>query len=106
MRNDSLDSPVEPEASERAAIERLGSTLGGCVAALESLSGSLVKYMVTESSATWKFKHPTISDAYAGILLQSPELLGVYLRGSSIDKLVSQVTCGDLGLEHAVIMLP
>jgi hypothetical protein len=101
MRNDSLDSPVEPEASERVAIERLGSSLGGCVTALESLNGSLVKYTVTESSATWKFKHPTIGDAYAGLLLQSPELLGVYLRGSSIDKLMSQVTCGDLGLEHA-----
>lgn len=102
MRNDSLDSPVELEESEREAVERLGSCLGGCITALESLNDSLAQHAVAEDSATWRFKHPTVGDAYASLLLQSPELLGIYLRGSPIDKVMSQVTCGDLGLEHAV----
>lgn len=102
MRNDFLDSPVVLETSEREAVERLGSNLGGCIAALEALSGSLVQHTHTEQNAIWKFKHPTVGDAYSGILLESPELLGIYVHGSPVNKLLQQVTCGDVGLERAV----
>jgi hypothetical protein len=104
MRNDSLESPVELEESEREAVERLGSTVGGCITALGSLSGSLLQYTHADGAAIWKFKHPTVGDAYAGLLLQSPELLGIYVRGSSIDKMMGQITCGDVGLERAVVL--
>jgi hypothetical protein len=104
MRNDSLESPVELEESEREAVERLGSSLGGCRTALESLNGSLVQYTHAEDVAVWRFKHPTVGDAYAGLLLQSPELLGIYVHGSPMDKLMGQVTCGDVGLERAVVL--
>lgn len=104
MRNDSLESPIELEESEREALERLGSSLGGCITALESLNGSLVQLTVAEEAAVWRFKHPTVGDAYAGILLQSPELLGIYVHGSPIDKLMGQATCGNIGLERAVAL--
>jgi len=100
MRNDALESPIELEESEREAIE-LGSNLGGCITALESLSGSLVQYTHLEDTAAWKFKHPTVGDAYAALLLRNPELLGIYIRGSPMDKLMGHVTCGDVGLERA-----
>jgi len=92
------------KASEREAIERLGSNLGGCLAALEALSGSLVQHTHAEGTAAWKFKHPTVGDAYSGILLDSPELLGIYVHGSPVHKLLQQVTCGDIGLERAVAL--
>jgi hypothetical protein len=104
MRNDSLGSPIELEEPEREAVERLGSNIGGCITALESLNGSLVQLTHERGASVWRFRHPTIRDAFAGLLLQSPELLGIYVRGSSIDKLMSQATCGDVGLEHAVIL--
>lgn len=104
MRNDSLESPVELEESERKAVERLGSSLGGCITALESLNGSLVQLTDAEGAAIWRFKHPTVGDAYAGLLLQSHELLGIYVSGSPIDKLMGQVTCGNIGLERAVAL--
>ena len=104
MRNEFLESPVALEESEREAVERLGSNLGGCITALESLNGSLVQHTLAEGAAVWRFKHPTIGDAYAGLLLQSPELLGIYARGSPIDKLMGQVTCGDVSLERAVAL--
>lgn len=102
MRNNSLESPVELEESEQNAIERLGSTLGGCIIALESLNGSLVQYASTSGTAAWRFKHPTVGDAYASLLLQSHELLGIYVHGSPIENLTAQITCGDVGLERAV----
>lgn len=104
MRNDSLESPIELQESERDAIDRLGSTLGSCITALESMNGSLVQHAHVAGAAVWRFKHPTVGDAFAGLLLQSHDLLGIYAQGSPIDKLVDQITCGDVGLEHAVVL--
>jgi hypothetical protein len=104
MRNDRLESPIALQRSEEEALERLGSNLGGCVTALESLNGSLVLHSYADGDSIWRFKHPTIGDAYATILTQSPELLGIFVQGSAPDKLIEQVTCGDVGIEKAVIV--
>ena len=104
MRNDSLESPVVLQESEREAVERLGSSLGPCVSALKAMNGSLAQYVQTEATSFWRFKHPTIGDAYASILLDNPEMLGIYVQGSRVDKLVDQITCGDVGLENSVAL--
>ncbi len=104
MRNDRLESPIALQSSEADALQRLGSDLGGCIAALEALSGSLVLHSHASGDSVWRFKHPTIGDAYAEILVRSPELLGVYIQGSDPDRLVDQVTCGDVGVEKAIIV--
>lgn len=104
MRDGSLASPVELEESERNALERLGSNLGNCISALDSLKGSLVQHTHAEGNAVWTFKHPTVGDAYSSVLLDNSEWLGIYVRGTPVDKLLGRVTCGDVGLERAVIM--
>jgi hypothetical protein len=63
-----------------------------------------VQFILTEAAAFWRFKHPTIGDAFAALLLENPELLGIYVQGSPIDKLVGQITCGNVGLENAVAL--
>jgi energy-coupling factor transporter ATP-binding protein EcfA2 len=104
MRNGRLESPIDLQSSEREALERLGSDLGGCVAALEALRGSLVVHTHAGGESVWRFKHPTIGDAYAAILVQSPEHLGIFIQGSAPERLVDQVTCGDVGIEKAVVV--
>jgi len=104
MRNGNLESPVELQPSESKALERLDSTLGGCTTALEAMGASLVQHVHTGDGAFWRFKHPTIGDAYAAILVQSPELLGIYLQGTPVEDLLDQVTCGDAGVERAVVL--
>lgn len=104
MRNGELESPIQLEESERRALERLGSSLGGCITALESLNGSLAQHAHVEGASIWRFKHPTVGDAFASLLAGNPELLEIYLQGSSTEDLVNQVTCGDVGLERAVII--
>jgi hypothetical protein len=104
MRNDALASPIELRPSESEALQRLGSDLGGCIAALQALTGSLVLHTQASGDSTWRFKHPTIGDAYAAILVQSPEHLGIYIQGSASERLVDQVTCGDVGIEKAVVV--
>jgi hypothetical protein len=58
---------------------------------------------VRRGESFWRFKHPTIGDAYAELLVQSPEL-GIYIRGSTPERIVDQVTCGDVGIEKAVVL--
>jgi energy-coupling factor transporter ATP-binding protein EcfA2 len=104
MRKSKLLSPIDLTSEEDQAIRRLNSTLGACTAALEALNGSLIVHLTNEGEAYWSFKHPTIGDAYASILRHSPELLGIYLQGVDADKLVGQVTCGDMQIEGAVVL--
>jgi len=104
MSNGRLPSPISLTAAEDEALRRLGSNLGACTAALEVLRGSLVVHATSNGESFWTFKHPTIGDAYSAMLRESPELLGIYIRGSSIEKLIRQVTCGDVGIKGAVVL--
>lgn len=104
MRNGHLESPIQLRTSETKALERLGSDLGGCVAALEALNGSLVLLSHASGEYVWQFRHPTIGDAYAATLIESPEHLGIYIEGTAPERLVDQVTCGDVGVERAVVV--
>ena len=104
MRNGTLVSPIVLETTEIDALQRLGSDLGGCVAALEALNGSLVLVSSDSGDSAWRFKHPTIGDAYAAILVQSVEHLGIFIRGTAAARLVHQTACGDVGVEGAVIV--
>lgn len=104
MRNDGMESPIELQESESRALERLGSNLSGCVTALDSLGGSLVLHTHVGSNSIWRFKHPTIMDAFARLLVQNRELLGIYVHATPTEKLIDQVTCGDVGVESAVVV--
>ena len=104
MRNDRLESPVELQPSEAHALKRLGSDLGRCITALESLKGSLVLFSHASGDCVWRFKHPTIGDAYAALLAQSPEHLGIFIRGSTPELLIDQVTCGEVGIEKTLVV--
>lgn len=106
MRNNNLESPIELQQSEETALNRLGSTLGECTSALQAMKDSLVYFSNAEGSITWKFKHPTIGDAYASILIENPELLGIYIQGSPVEKLINQITCGPAGIDKAISVPP
>lgn len=104
MSNGRLSSPISLTVAEEEALKRLNSDLGACTAALEALRGSLAVHVISDGESYWTFKHPTIGDAYSTMLRASPELLGIYVRGSDTEKLMRQITCGDTGIEGAVIV--
>jgi len=104
MRNDHLSSPVELTSTEEMALLRLGSSLSGITQALHALNGSIVQFVFLEDNPRWRFKHPTISDSYAAILLKNPEWLEIYIAGTATDKMMEQITCGDVGVQKAVII--
>ena len=104
MKKDHLESPISLQETEEDALRRLGSSLGKCITALESLNGSLVVHQHVDGESVWRFKHPTIGDAFASALARSPDLLGIFLLGSATENLIEQVTCGDVGIERAVMV--
>ena len=104
MRNGRLESLFRLRHSETEALERLGSNPGGCIAALRVLNGSLVLHSQEDGEPAWRFRHPTIGDAYAAILVQNPEYLGIFIEGSAPEKLISQISCGDVGIKNTVIV--
>ncbi|MFJ7809479.1 hypothetical protein ACIQYQ_01480 [Pseudomonas asiatica] len=104
MNKGSIESPFTLTPGEDRALERLGSDPGGCIRALDSLNGSFVQLVDTPEGRHWRYKHPTIGDAFAIILAQSPEHLQIFVEGTSIQRLMEMVTCGDMGLKNATIL--
>ena len=104
MRNGRLESLIQPRESETNALERLGSTIGRCIPALDALKGSLVRLSSSNGDRVWQFSHPTVGDAFAEILAQSPEQIEILIQGTDPERLLGQITCGDVGLEKAVVM--
>ncbi|MBN8786446.1 MAG: restriction endonuclease, partial [Terrimonas sp.] len=104
MRKGILESPLKLSEIEENSLTRLGSSLSGCINALESLRGSLVQFVTNDDKSVWQFKHPTIGDAYAAIIVDKPELLGVFIEGSNTEDLLRQITCGDVGLHKAIVI--
>jgi hypothetical protein len=106
MRGGALQSPVDLSDDEYAALRILGVPLHSAREALVALDGSLVTLVRSGDKATWMFKHPTIGDAYATMVAADPELLDVYMSWTTPEKLIGEVTCGDVGLEGVKVVVP
>ena len=104
MRNGRLESPIQLQPSEILALERLGSSISGSVPALNALNGSLVRFSSEGSESYWHFSHPTVGDAYTAVLVQNPEHLDIFIQGSETRRLLREITCGDVGLENAIVV--
>jgi len=106
MKRGAVESPVSLSVEEVRAIDRLGSTEAKCLKAMEHLEGSFVQLVDTESARIWRYKHPTIGDAFALTLAKSREFLRIFIDGTTTEKLMDLVTCGDVGLAKATIIPP
>lgn len=104
VRGGSLESPVKVHAREEQVLRRLGSRLGRSIDALQAMNGSLVLRSDAGEGPYWQFKHPTIGDAFAAFLAAKPEHLTIFVEGSDPEELLNQVTCGEVGVEKAVVL--
>jgi len=104
MRHGAVESPLSLEGDEVRALARLGSWEADCIRAFESLNGSFVQLVDTPEGRFWRYKHPTIGDAFALILAQRPDQLRIFVDGTSIERLMDLVTCGNMGLQKSTIL--
>jgi hypothetical protein len=103
MHGGRLASPIE--ADERIALvtELLGVSAADIRRALDALRGSLVLLVDETDGPQWSFKHPTIGDAYATLVAESPELTEIYLHGAKFERLLEEVVCGNIDIEGAAV---
>ncbi len=106
IRGGNLPSPLNITHEEEQAIARIGGTVGDAIKGLESLDGSLLLNAIKDGNYFWHFKHPTIRDAFAAIIASSPDLMDIYLTGAPLDKLFSEVSCGNVGIQGVSVIVP
>ncbi len=106
MRGGALPSPLSITPAEEQAIARIGGTVGDATKGLESLNGSLLLIHVKDGDYYWHFKHPTIRDAFATIVASNQNLMDIYLTGAPLDKLFSEISCGNVGMQGVSVIVP
>jgi len=103
MHGGQLPSPIEVDDRITLITELLGVAAADIRVALDALRGSLVLLVETPDGPRWTFKHPTIGDAYASLVADSPELTEIYLRGAKLERLLEEVVCGDIQIKGASV---
>ncbi|MDU7579939.1 hypothetical protein [Aeromonas sp.] len=106
MRGGNLPCPVTTTVEEEKAISRIGGTVGSAIQGLESLNGSILINSIKEGGYSWSFKHPTIRDAFAEVVASNPDLMDIYLTGAPLDKLFSEISCGNVKLKGVSVIVP
>jgi hypothetical protein len=106
MRGGTLPSPVNMNAEEESAVSLIGGNSFEVRNALNALNGSLIIQTMQGGSYSWRFKHPTVRDAFATVIAEDRELLDIYLAGAPIDRLFNEVTCGDVGVQGVKVIVP
>jgi len=94
MRGGWLPSPVTLRSEEETAIDLLGANSAAIRPALAALDGSLLIQVQQKGQYGWRAKHPTILDAFASLVAADRELMDIYLTGTPVLQLLSEVTCG------------
>lgn len=79
MRGGLLASPITLSADEQLAIDLLGASTADVRTALIALDGSLLVQIQQRGSHFWRFKHPTIRDAFGALVAENRELMDIYL---------------------------
>lgn len=106
MRGGVLPSPLTMTLEEERAISLLGGSLSTVREALNALNGSLILQIINGGDYSSRFKHPTIRDAFAIVIADDRELLDIYLVGAPVDRLIKEVTCGDVGIHGVKVTVP
>ena len=106
MRGGRLRSPIQLTGEEIRALALLGSDLAEVREALNELEGSLTLRMLEAGSYMWRFKHPTIRDAVGSLIAEDAELVDIYLAGTPLATLLSEVSCGDVGISGVKVIVP
>jgi len=106
MGGGKLNAPLDLSADESHALEVMNSSIGEIRKSLSTLEGSLVVKEYENDEAVYRFKHPTIRDAYGGLIGDDPNLMDVYLRGARSEVLIDEITCGDVEIEGVKLIVP
>ena len=101
-----LATPVDETEEVKRTVHLMHSTLSAVRKSLVNLEGSMVRRAPEFGETYWCFKHPTIQDAVSNYVGSNPELIDVYLQGTTFQKVIAEVTCGVDGGDGMYINVP
>ena len=101
-----LPVPIPKNEHTLHTIETMQSTFGAVKAGLNALNNALIRRIRENGCEYWCFQHPTIRDAFASLVGANPEFIDIYLVGTPAEKLMNEVTCGDMSQEGVKIIVP
>jgi hypothetical protein len=101
-----VPSPIAPSDALQTVCRLTGVGVADVARAMEALQGSLTLLLESETGRRWTFKHPTIADAYAALVAESPEMVELYIRGAKLEKVLSEVVCGPVRIAGASVQVP
>ena len=101
-----LPVPIPEDKNTLHTIETMQSTFGKVKASLNVLNNALIRRTRKDGREYWCFQHPTIRDAFASLVGANPEFIDIYLAGTRAEKLMNEVTCGEMSLEGVNIIVP
>lgn len=97
MAGGAVRSPVRSELLNQAASD-FAVTSAAVRDQLNSLNGSLLLLARDDQGSFWKYKHPTIGDAYARYVAQDPERIRLFLIGAKPESIAHEVVCAGIDL--------
>ncbi len=89
-----VPSPIQSNPALEMVMRLLGVQQADVARAMQHLNDSLTRLESHEDGNRWVFRHPTVTDAFAGIVATSPELVELYVHGAKLDRLIREATCG------------
>jgi len=105
MKGGTLPAPLDFDDDEKRAIEVMNSNVGEVRKSLAHLEGSLMVREIEAGETVFRFKHPTVRDAYAGIISDDPNLIDIYLSGTRVEAIIEEVSCGDRKIEGVKLIV-
>lgn len=70
---------------------------------LAAFEGSLCSRQVEDEEPVWRYRHPSIGEAFASVAARSPMLLDVYLRGAPPERILEEAVCAGVEVKGAIV---
>lgn len=106
LRGGRIKAGLELSPDEERSFHLLNASIGQVRKSVNTLEGSLLVREIERGETFYRFKHPTIRDAYGAVIADDANLMDVFLRGARAEVLVEEITCGDMGIEGVKLIVP
>lgn len=101
-----VPSPIPASPALEMVTRLMGVSSAQIAKAMEHLNDSLTRLVSEEDGDRWMFRHPTVTDAFASLVANSPELIELYTHGAKLDRLLDEVVCRPKAKDDTHLRIP
>jgi hypothetical protein len=94
------------DENDKNIVELLGGAIAETREALTALESGFMSCGQEDGQFFWKFKHPTIRDAFGSLISKDRGLLEIFLQGMPVENLINEICCGNVGTQGIKVIVP